>query len=159
MASKPMSRGEKWLAWCVVLPLSIVGFAYCTREDPANPRPPVLNTSKPVYIASDSGHRPIMKSREALDRAQKLIADGVAEKRPDMLRELVACRVPVGTRVSHQGSAGWTAERVVVAEGRDVGCEGYVWSDWLSNFPAGNSTARPASPATPAGHNVPPHAR
>ena len=149
MAAKPMGRAEKWMMWLVAMPLTIFGIGYCTRDDPDNPRPPVLNTSRPIYIVSDSGHRPIMKTRDGLDRANKLISDGIAAQRLEMLTELIACRVPVGTRVSHQSSAGWAAERIIVAEGSDVGCEGFVWSDWLANTRRTTATAAVPLPPPP----------
>lgn len=99
-----------------------------------------LDQAKPIFIVSQSAQRPVLKSREAMDRAQKLIADGISAQRPDLVRELVACTVPVGTRVSLLGMAGFNHRRVMVAEGPDVGCEGVVAFDWLSNTRPAAST-------------------
>lgn len=118
---------------------------------PAAPRPPAapaagaqkfVDPSRPIYIVSESGRgRPIMASREAMDRAQKLIADGISQQRPDLLRELIVCMVKDGTRVSLLDRAGMFYRRVMVAEGPSVGCEGVVAIDWLTN--AGRSQPTP----------------
>lgn len=152
MAAKPMSRAEKWVMWLVGVPAMIALMGYCSRQlpDDGMPNPAVytLKPGLPVYITSETGRRPILKSRDDLERARKLIADGIAQQRPDLLRELVACTVTGGTRVSRLSSAGLFADKIMVAEGPDVGCEGYVWSDWLTNSGAvATSTSnRPPAP-------------
>ena len=35
---------------------------------------------QPVYITSNSARRPVMREREAMDRAQELVADGIAQQ-------------------------------------------------------------------------------
>jgi hypothetical protein len=71
----------------------------------------------------------VWKDRKARNEGLELMRTGVHRGRPEALRSLVACTVPVGTKVSLLDSGAMISHDIEVTSGEAAGCRGNVPAD------------------------------
>lgn len=71
----------------------------------------------------------VYADKEALRKARTLFETGVAQKRPEMMLELIKCVAEPGTEAV-MTDFGWTGTvEVMVTSGPNAGCEGVIYME------------------------------